>query len=167
MDKFALRINELIEEHRSIGKELGKETEIHSVKLLKGYVKLGYDIPNPETFKAYGREEFLQILNCEGNKLQSLESDNENECNKETEKSLAKLISVYFHREWTCRELFGVRIQEMKELRNEIMVNNNLEKIEQFEKDAFFCKEMDNEIKCLLDKLNELFKRADNLFRIA
>ncbi len=167
MDKYALQINELIEEHRSLGKELGEETEIHSVKLLKGYVKLGYDIPNPETFKAYGREEFLQILNCEGNKLQSLESDNENECNKETEKCFAKLISVSFHREWTCRELFGVRIQEMKELRNEIMVNNNLEKIEQFEKDAFFCKEMNKDIKFLLDKLNEFFKPADILFGIA
>ena len=160
-----MQIESLVSEFNSLG-ELGPETESKIRNLIKGYIKLGYNVPTPEmayktTFDDM-REAIERFISSDKSK------------NKQLESEFAILLSALYNRLHTCKRLCQINVDEMGEIRKRLisnMVNCKNEKecgdlMQKFVQRIEIGKYRNEEVKNILEWLNQLFEIGSKIFEL-
>lgn len=160
------QIEKLSSEFQALGEKCGNDVENKIGKLLKGYIKLGYNVLSPDIAQKTTRDDVKNKVDELGVVLDGINPEDV----LKSEPCFAEMVSVLYNRLQTCKKLFKINLQEMNKLRTDIIQCNwdTEKKLEQLI-DKFVERIKRGEawikhIQKLIDRLDELFKMGSDLF---
>ena len=165
-DESKIQIEALVSEYNLLGRQLGEETLERASKMLKAYVKLGYQVPSPDLAQLTTYEDIQNAIPFLNNLKEQLQIQT-GEASK-IEPVIAKAMSMCYNRLQTIKDKsFQINIKELADLRQKIISGNCEKELkEKYEERIQYSKELYGEMKLLLDWLNAYIKVGEDLLRL-
>lgn len=163
-DESKIQIEALVSEYNLLVQQLGEETLERASKMLKAYVKLGYQVPSPDLAQLTTYEDMQNAIPFLNNLKEQLQTG---EASK-IEPVIAKAMSMCYNRLQTIKDkFFQINIKELADLRQKIISGNCEKELkEKYEERIQYSKELYGEMKRLLDWLNSYIKVGEDLLRL-
>lgn len=163
-DESKIQIEALVSEYNLLVQQLGKETLERASKMLKAYVKLGYQVPSPDLAQLTTYEDMQNAIPFLNNLKEQFQTG---EASK-IEPVIAKAMSMCYNRLQTIKDKsFQINIKELADLRQKIICGNCEKELkEKYEERIQYSKELYGEMKRLLDWLNSYIKVGEDLLRL-